>query len=129
MSIQTALARGRAAAEALMVDTCTITRTIGESTVGGVVTPTTSTIYSGKCRMQVRQETGAGQNVGEAFVVVQRLELQLPMSVPELREGDIVTMTAAALDPQLAGKTYAVRDAVAKTHLTSRRVTVLEVTS
>lgn len=130
MSIEAAIARGRAAAEALMVDACTIQRPGTEATSAtGVVTPSLTSIYTGKCRLQVRQQTGAGQNIGEAYVIVERLELQLPMTTPALLEGDVVTMTASALDPLLPGKKYTVRDTLAKTHLTSRRVTVLEVTS
>jgi hypothetical protein len=131
MSIESALARGRAAAEALMVDACIIERSTGETTSGGVVTPTRDEIYEGKCRLQVRSTTqdGQGTTAGEAYQLVARIELQIPVSAPELLADDRVTMTAAALDPQLVGKVYTVRDVLAKTHLTSRRVTVLEVTS
>lgn len=129
MTVQTALARGRVAAEALMIDACDIVRPTSESTSGGIVTPTTSAVYSGKCRIQVKQESGGGRTVGEAYLIVQRLELQLPITAAELAEGDLVTMTASALDPQLVGKTYAVQDVVRKTHLTARRATVLEVSS
>lgn len=134
MSLEGAISRGRALAERLMVDSCSIARPTGESTgAGGVITPTTSAVYSGKCRLQVRQGSGAGsgsgRDVGEAFVIVQHLELQIPMTAPELFEGDLVTMTASVLDPQLAGKVYVVRDVLRKTHLTSRRVTVLDVSS
>ncbi len=130
MSLASVTGRGQQRAEQMMVDACTIVRVTGESTgPGGVITPTSFEVYSGKCRLQVRQETGGGQNVGEAYVIVQRLELQLPVTAAELFEGDRVTMTASALDPQLAGKEYVVRDVVRKSHLTARRVTVLEVTS
>jgi hypothetical protein len=110
MSAATALARGRVAAEALMVDACTIVRKSSESASGGMVSVTTTPVYSGKCRIQVKQEPGGGRTVGEAYLIVQRLELQLPITAAELAEGDLVTMTASALDPQLVGKTYAVRD-------------------
>lgn len=129
MSRASAIARGRTAAELGMVDACDIERPAGESTSGGVVTATTADVYSGMCRLQVRQESGAGEKVGEAYVVVQRIELQLPMSAPALLEGDRVTMTASVSDPQLAGRKYRVRDVVRKTDLTARRVTLLEVTS
>lgn len=130
MSLEGALTRGRALAESLMVDACAIVRPGGESTgANGVITAITNAVYSGKCRLQMRQETGSGHNLGEAFVIVRRVELHLPMTAPELFEGDQVTMTASALDPQLVGKRYVVRDVARKTHLTARRVTVLEVTS
>lgn len=131
MSIESAILRGRAAAEAIMVDACVIRRKTGESTIGGVVTPTYSTLYTGKCRVQVKSDSqsGQGQNVGEAYLVVERLEVQLPVTVTGLQEGDRITISASALDPDLVGRVYAVRDVLRKSHLTSRRVTVLQVTS
>lgn len=132
MSRATAVARGRLAAEVGMVDACTIQRRTGESVgTGGVITPTVSTLYAGKCRVQVRSQSQAGQgtNVGEAYRIVERTEIQLPITVTGLAEGDRITITAAALDPELVGKVFTVRDVLAKTHLTSRRVNALEVTS
>ena len=48
------LARGRAAAEALMVDTCAIRRRTGETLddTTGEVTATYDDVYSGRCRVQ-----------------------------------------------------------------------------
>jgi uncharacterized protein YwlG (UPF0340 family) len=130
MSIGTAIARGRTAAEALMVDTCVIKRRTGQTTgAGGVITPTFTTLYTGKCRVQVKTAARQGGDIGQAYVVVEEREVQLPMTVTGLREGDQITITAAALDPDLVGRAYVVHDVVAKTQLTSRRATVLEVTS
>lgn len=115
-----------------MTDACTVRRQTGESTdSGGVITPTMTDVYAGKCRMQLRTATGAGrgQDLGEAYVIVANLELQIPVAAPALLEGDQVTITAAVSDPQLVGKVYTVRDVVAKSELTARRATVLEVTS
>jgi hypothetical protein len=131
MSIQAAILRGPGSwPRQLMVDACTITRQTGETTgAGGVITPTTSTLYTGKCRVQFKPMQGNGADVGEAYLLLVRREVQLPMTVTGLLEGDRITITASALDPDLVGKVYVVRDVEAKTHLTSRRVTVLEVTS
>lgn len=130
MSRESALARGQAGAQAGMVDACVITRTTGETTgAGGVITPTTSTLYTGRCRVQFKPMQGSGTDVGEAYLLLVRREVQLPMSVTGLREGDRITITAAPLDADLVGKAYVVRDVESKTHLTARRVTVLEVTS
>lgn len=130
MSIVTAVLRGRALAEQLMVDTCVIRRKTGESTgAGGVITPTYSTLYTGICRVQSQPQTQTGTDVGEAYLVLERHEVQLPMSVTGLAEGDQITITASVLDPDLVGRVYAVRDVARKSHLTARRVTVLEVTS
>jgi hypothetical protein len=129
MSIESALARGRAAAEALQVDACVIKRKAGETTVAGVITPTYSTLFTGKCRVQIRSQAGQGQNVGEAYLVVERHEVQLPITVTGLQEGDQITIVGSALDPDLVGRVFVVRDVLRKSHLTSRRVTVTEATS
>lgn len=126
-----ALARGRAAVQALMVDTCTITRVTGSSTDPGtgVVTETTTEVYAGRCRVQGSK---AGQGVrmdpGETSVVMLRLEVQLPMSVVGLAEGDEVTVTASVHDEDLVGCRFRIHDLAHKTHATSRRVLVTEVT-
>lgn len=133
MSAQSVTLRGRVAAERHMVDACTVTRATGNvEGPGGVVTPTTATIYTGKCRLMVRtrERLGGSWNVvGEAAVIVSRLELQLPVSAAEVLEGDRVVITASVLDPQMVGKVYAVRDVMVKSYLTSRRITVIEVSS
>jgi hypothetical protein len=130
MTVEGAIARARVLAEQMMVDACVVTRKTGETTgPGGVITPTSSTLYTGKCRVQGKPGNRQGTDVGEAYLVIEHHEIQLPMSATGLREGDQITITASALDPDLVGKVYVIRDVLAKTHLTSRRVEVLEVTS
>jgi hypothetical protein len=130
MTVEGAIGRARVLAEQLMVDACVIKRAAGETTgAGGVITPATTTLYTGKCRVQGRPGNRQGTDVGEAYLVIEHHEVQLPMTVAGLREGDQITITASALDPDLVGKVYVIRDVLAKTHLTSRRVEVLEVTS
>lgn len=131
MSAASVLARGRAAADLLMVDACTIRRKTGESTgAGGVVTPTYgATLYAGKCRVQQAAAQAQQQDPGEAFVLMLRLEVQLPMSVTGLQTEDEVTITASAHDPDLVGRVFLIRDLAHATHKTARRVQVLERTS
>lgn len=131
MSALTAARAGRAAAERLMVDACTVQHRTGESTgPGGVITTTYGdAFYTGKCQVQLRTETGQDRDVGEAYRIVSRRVVKLPMSVTGVVEGDRIIITAAALDAALVGKVYTVRDIEAKTFQTARRVTVLEVTS
>lgn len=123
--------RGRLAAEANMVDACTIKRVTGSSTNDntGVVTPTYSTIYSGKCRIQQTVPVSKPHDVGEAAVWLQRLELQVPMSVTGIASDDLVTITASLLDADLVGRTFHVRELGHKSHMTARRVQIEEVTS
>lgn len=129
MGIQQALERGRRAAEQGMVDAVVITRKTGETTSGGVITPTYTTLYTGKARIQQRSPAGSRTDVGQASLVIENREVQLPISVTGLDEGDIVTVTSAAIDPALPGKVFVVQGVLRKSHATCRRVTVIETTS
>jgi hypothetical protein len=119
-----ALARGRAAAEDLMKDTCTIRRRVSKvtSTVDGSVSWTYADIYAGKCRFQMRAGDARTEDEGEAHLHLLRVEVQLPMSVTGLRVLDEVTCDASAHDPDLPGRVFLVRDLAHKTHATARRV-------
>jgi hypothetical protein len=127
-----ALARGRAAALALMVDTVTITRVTGTTTDPdtGVVTPTTSTVYTGTAKIQQGAvPLGEPKDLGEASILVVRLEVHLPVSATGVLADDVVTVTASALDPDLVGKRFVIRSVAHKSFLTARRCDVSEVTS
>lgn len=130
MTAASLLARGRAAAERLMVDTCTIRRRTGETTDEyGQISPTYGDpLYTGRCRVQQAGAQAGAQQPGEAYVLLLRLEVQLPMSVVGLEVGDEITVTASAHDPDLVDRTFLVRDLAHKTHATARRVQVTEQT-
>lgn len=113
-----------------MVDACTITR-IGErvtDTTTGEVTEPTSTLYTGKCRVQQASAQAQREDAGEDRLLLLRLEVQLPMSVTDLEVGDLVTVTASAHDPDLPGRVFRVHDLAHKTHATARRVQCVEKT-
>ena len=130
MSLSSVLARGQAAAEALMVDTCTITRvgTRTTDTTTAVVTTPTTTLYTGRCRIQQAQAQAQREDIGEDHLLLLRLEVQLPMSLTGLVVGDRITITAAADDADLVGRVFRVHDLAHKTHATARRPQCLEVT-
>jgi hypothetical protein len=129
MSLSSVLARGQAAAEALMVDTCAITRvgTRTTDTTTAVVTTPTTTLYTGKCRIQQAQAQAQREDIGEDHLLLLRLEVQLPMSLTGLAVGDRITITAS-LDGDLVGRVFRVHDLAHKTHATARRPQCLEVT-
>lgn len=130
MTAYTAMSRGRLAAEALMVDACTITRTTGTPTTDpetGASSSTTSTVYSGKCRFQQAAAGASGQNVGEANIYQVAHLVQLPMSVAGVRVEDIVTATAS-IDPDLVGRKFWIRAVAEGTHKTARRLPIELVT-
>jgi hypothetical protein len=80
VSREKALAGGQELAEAGMTDACVIEHRTGESTgAGGVITVRThSTLYTGKCQVQTKTETGQGVDVGEAYVVVNATRCSCP---------------------------------------------------
>ncbi|MFV2094827.1 DUF6093 family protein [Micromonospora sp. LOL_014] len=132
MSVASALAAGRRAAEALMVDSCVIRRRVGESTSPdtGVVTPTYSTIYSGACRVQQPGAQARPVDAAEDYALMLRLEVQLPVVGSEgVRAEDEVVLGAGALDADLTGRVLVVRDLAHKSHATSRRLGCEERTS
>lgn len=130
MTANTVTMRGRAAVERLMVDSCTITRQTIASTdpETGQITYNTTAVYSGKCRVQQKAPAARPHQLGEASVWLQRLELQLPMSVTQVASDDLVAITSSTLDADLVGRTWRVRELSHKTHETARRHQIEEVT-
>lgn len=118
------LARGRAAAAALMVDTCLIERAASTSTDGetGQVTHTWTTVYSGPCRLQQPGPPAGAETVGEAQLYIGDAVLSIPIDAPEPAVEDRVTCTAAAWDTALVGRTWRVRGVLRKSFATARRV-------
>lgn len=131
MSAASVLARGRTAAEALMVDTCTIRRVASSTTdpATGHITPTYSTIYNGQCRVQQQAASASGQEAGEAYALMLPFVLQIPMSVTGVQTEDQVTITASVHDPDLVDRVLLVKDLAHKTHATARRIGCTERTS
>lgn len=132
MSRASVLARGRAAAEAGMVDACTITRVSSDTMdpTTKVVTKTTSTIYSGPCRVQELLAFARDSSPTPVDPALMRYRtLQLPVETSEsILRGDLVTITACVHDPDLVGKAMYIRDLSGKTEATARRIGIEEVT-
>lgn len=131
MTAASVLARGRSAAEKLMVDTCTISHP-GEGQGPwneadmGYDPPPPDVFYTGRCRVQLSAAMANTPEAGERVLVVQRATVAVPMSVTGVRVGDTITVTASEHDPDLVGNTYRVRSLFAKTHATARRLEVEE---
>lgn len=123
MTPEQAILAGRAAAEALMIDTCTITRVTSETPdlQTGLITTETMVVYTGPCRIQQKGHLSRPTTVAEAYLYQSPVELQLPMAVTAVRIRDDVTIDTSVLDPALAGQHYWVKEPAAKTHATSRR--------
>lgn len=132
MSRAGVLAAGRREAERGMIDACTITRVTGSTTdrVTLVRTPTTDTIYTGRCRVQeifsFSRETSP---TPDQPILARYRVLQLPVVGSEgIQAGDDVTITASVHDPDLVGRLFKVRDESAKSEATARRIGVEEIT-
>lgn len=131
MSAVTATLAGRRMAESLMVDTCTIRRVTGSSTNDNtaVVTPTYSTVYTGKCKLQ-RPSAGGRRDIAEASVVLAPLELHLPVVGSEsVRVDDVVTIDTSTMDAALPGKVFRIAGPADASLRTARRFPVTEVAS
>lgn len=121
----------RSEAESLMIDACTITRP-GETVTdpdSGDVTNTATEVYSGKCKVQSKDSATANPEAGEhTFTVVSR-QVHIPANAADVREGDVVTITASLLNAVLVGKQYRVGGFTPDSFDTAFRLPVKEVMS
>ena len=129
MSAQSATLAGRAAAESLMLDTCTITRRGGERTwdeeSGTYTDAEPTTVYEGRCKVQTRNVSVSEVDAGEREVGVLAWEVHLPVVGSEgVRRGDTVTVTAAVFDAALVGRVFTVSGPHVGTAKTARRLPV-----
>lgn len=133
MSAISVTQRGRAAAEALMVDVVTVQHPTSVTTdpETGVVTPVYSTVYSGKAKIQQSAPASAPTDVGEAAVYVGQLQVHLPVTTTTatVAPDDLVTITACVLDASLVGQTFRLRGPAHKSFATARRFPMVEVDS
>ena len=133
MSVIATTVAGRAAAEQLMTDICLVERKTGQvfDEDTGQYSDTWTTVYSGRCRVQEwgQINSGTAAQAGERTAELQTWGLILPMSVADAQVNDRATVTASALDPELVGRVFRVRDLYHKSHATARRLAVEEVTS
>jgi len=123
---------GRAAAEALMVDTCRI-GVLGpaafDSATGTYTPGTIDPVYTGKCRVQVRDGLNAQDpEVGERQITLQPLVLAVPIAATGIAVDQVAEILTATLDPELVGSRFRVVATHAKTHATARRLQCEEVT-
>lgn len=123
------LAAGRAAANALMTDTCTVTRisTATTNATTGAVTAASAVVYTGRCRVQSYQPFEETPEVGERTATVQRYGAHFPMGAFVPTVGDVVTITASTHTPAMVTKKYRIVAPFTKTHATAQRCYVEEV--
>jgi len=129
VSAESALLRGRKAAEKRMIDECDIHRP-GETVTDqetGDVTNTTELVYSGMCEVKSNEGVAANPEAGEAtFTVVSRV-VKIPMNSADIHDGDVVTLTASRLNAFTVGKKYRVSGFTPDTFDTAARLPVKEI--
>lgn len=135
MSLDDVLASGRAAALALMTDTCWVRRggALVTNPTTGAVTPAWTDVYGtqaqpGRCRVQ--DGTGSGDvEAAEHRAELAGLVVSLPITATGVRPGDQVVMATSAHDPDLVGRVLTVTRVLSKSHATARRLWCEEVQS
>lgn len=106
--------------------TCVIERKSGESTVGGVVTPTWDEIYNGKCELTDFSSHPIEREVVGATVTTSAPSLRIPVSAPVVAINDRVRITSDPDNPDLVGLTVYVAEVRRKSMEKSRRITVTD---
>lgn len=132
LAIESTVHAGRAAAERLMVDTVTITRTTSLGAINdttGAYTPTSSTVYSGKARVKLNNVADLVVDAGGRGASVREYIVSVPLSSTVFAVDDTVTITASALDPAQVGLVLHVLGITHGSQITARRLRCQEVTS
>lgn len=129
MSALDATLRGREAAESLMLDTCMITRpgTPVTDPISGDVTNTPITVYSGKCKVQSKDSATSNPEAGEATFTVVSRQVHIPANAADVKDGDVVTITASRLNAFTVGKQYRVAGFTPDSFDTAARMPVKEI--
>ena len=129
MSAVDAVLAGRREAEALMLDSCDVMRP-GEPVTdpdSGAVTDSATPVYSGMCKVQSKDSSVATPDVaGASFVVVSR-QVHIPAGVADVKNGDVITVTASLLNPFGVGKRYRVEGFTPDSYETAARIPVKEI--
>lgn len=107
MTAPTAVQRGRRAAQALMVDTATVTRPGGRGTVDtstGLLTPQDGAqIYDGPCRVRQPSAQESESLFGEEQVTTSRFVACFPHDATGFAIDDIITLIDTQ-DPDALGR-------------------------
>lgn len=122
---------GRAVAERLMTDTCTVGRLSGqvlnETTL--VYANTYTTLYTGKCRIKENVAGDLSIDIGARAGSVRSYTVSVPMSAVVYAPDDLVTVTTSGLDPAQPAITLRVLGVTHGSQITARRFHCQEVTS
>lgn len=130
MSQRAAASAGRRAAERNMIDTCRVRTVTGVTTnpLTGASTPTYSApLYTGRCKVATYEPQERNPEVGGATMTVQRYSVHVPVGSFAPAVGQVIEITAAALDPNLTGTAFRIVALLHKTAATAYRLGVEEI--
>lgn len=121
------LGLARAAAEALMLSTCTITRAGGKpvwnQTTGTYTDPPALTVYSGRCKLQDADRNVGQAAAGERELAISKPALHLPIDGSgNVRRGDVARIDSNPLDPSAVGSTFVIQGPHIGSAKTARRL-------
>lgn len=118
----------RAEAESLMLDSCSITRP-GEPVTDpdtGNVTNEPVTVYTGRCKVQSKDSATSNPEAGEATFTVVSRQVHIPANAADVKDGDVITITASRLNAFTVGKQYRVEGFTPDSFDTAARMPVKE---
>jgi hypothetical protein len=121
------LARGRAAAEMLMLDTVVVERLAGRvfNTTSGEYADTWATIYAGKADLRP-QRMPREFDASQTATTVDRYDVKLPFAAAgAVKKEDRITATASG-DPRLVGRPLVVTAVGLGTRRTAWHVTAVD---
>lgn len=125
------LSVARVMVEALMDDTCTITRDpeqfsddVLDTVTGRLVPPNPDTIsiYEGRCKVSPQRTQSSERQEGGVDVYARKYNGSIPWNSPMPVIGDLLLITSSYRDPQLVGKVFRVQSVEVSTFLVSRKM-------
>jgi hypothetical protein len=126
MSAESATISGRRSSEAIMKDTCRITRSGGrpvyDPETEQTTVPTPSTVYEGKCKVQQTSMTSQTTEAGSQVVELYATRVDVPMSVVDVKVDDDIEIVTSLLDARLVGAHSRVDTVLSKSYATARRL-------
>lgn len=124
-----ALPELQAAAESMMVDTCTVRRPTGTGadpeTGADITTYREPAIYSGPCRLQIRQGQPRDLESGSSTQTVQLVEVHVPAAAGPFAVGDVVEVSRPGSTP----RRLRIDGLHEKTYQTAQRLPAVDVSS
>jgi hypothetical protein len=131
MSAARVVARGRLAAERLMIDTCSVSYPTGATVwneASGRDVPVYAVDFESPCQFQSTALVTEDADVGARREVVDKVTLKLPVTAPQVRTDALVECLTVGLisDPRLVGRKFLVGAPFNKTYATATRLELKE---